>query len=73
MVVYGGVVFLVDYCLFFQKFILMGSDGVKWEIICIMFENLLVKSDNYVLESYGFGCKCIEQGWEWLVKKNILI
>ncbi|XP_068726992.1 leishmanolysin-like peptidase isoform X1 [Montipora capricornis] len=69
---YGGAVPLADYCPFFQKFTLTGSDGVKRETTCTMPENSPAKSDNYALESYGPGCKCIEQGREWLAKKNIL-
>lgn len=39
---------------------LIGMDGVRCEIVCMMEENVFVMFDNYVLEYYGFGFKCIE-------------
>lgn len=37
-----------------------------------MPENAPARLDNYALEGYGPGSKCIEQGHEWLAKKGLL-
>ncbi|KAL9951989.1 hypothetical protein ACROYT_G044753 [Oculina patagonica] len=69
---YGGAVPLADYCPFYQKFTLTGTDGAKRETTCTMEENAPAMLDNYALEHYGPGTKCIEQGREWLAKKGYL-
>lgn len=69
---YGGAVPLADYCPFYQKFTLTGTDGAKRETTCTMGENSPAMLDNYALEHYGPGAKCIEQGREWLAKKGYL-
>ena len=69
---YGGAVPLADYCPFFQKFTLTGTDGAKRETTCMMPENAPARKDNYALESYGAGSKCFEQGRQWLAKKEFL-
>ena len=69
---YGGAVPLSDYCPFYQKFTLTGTDGAKRETTCTMAENAPAKIDNYALETYGPEAKCIEQGREWLAKKGFL-
>lgn len=69
---YGGAVPLADYCPFYQKFTLTGTDGARRETTCTMEENAPAMPDNYALEHYGPGSKCIEQGREWLAKKGYL-
>ena len=69
---YGGAVALSDYCPFYQKFTLTGTGGSKRETTCTVPENAPAKSDNYALEYYGPGAKCIEQGRQWLAKKGLL-
>lgn len=69
---YGGAVPLADYCPFYQKFTLTGTDGARRETTCTMEENAPAMLDNYALEHYGPGTKCIEQGREWLAKKGYL-
>ena len=69
---YGGAVPLSDYCPFYQKFTLTGTDGSKRETTCTMTENAPASIDNYALETYGPGARCIQQGREWLAKKGFL-
>ena len=69
---YGGAVPLSDYCPFYQKFTLTGTDGTKRETTCTMAENAPALIDNYALESYGPETKCVEQGRQWMAKKGLL-
>ena len=69
---YGGAVALADYCPFYQKFTLTGTDASKRETTCTIAANAPADEDNYALEDYSTGSKCIEQGRPWRAKKELL-
>ena len=69
---YGGAVALADFCPFYQKFTLTGTNGAKRETSCTISENAPSVLDNYALEYFGAGSQCVTQGSRWTARKGLL-
>lgn len=69
---YGGAVALADYCPFYQKFTLTGTNGGKRETTCTISENSPITRDNFALEYYGPASRCVAQGNQWTARKGLL-
>ena len=69
---YGGAVALADYCPFYQKFTLTGTNGIKRETACTIPENAPMERDNFALEYFGSESRCVTQGNRWTAKKGLL-